>query len=169
MNHLQECRLRLVEAETDKRPRLCGYGTVFGVRSSLKGDLIPYTHVIAQHAFDGTLALPDELDVEILVEHNTNDVLARRSDGRTIIIAEPRGLWVEFDAPDNALGRSIVDDVRGGRVTGMSVGFGVLRSQWVNASTGLELIVTEARLREISVVRFPKQPAFRQTVMSLRN
>jgi phage head maturation protease len=76
---------------------------------------------IAPGAF--SRSLPEFPDVLALVEHDTNRVLGRTTNGTLKLLEDERGLRVEIDPAPTSYGRDLVELVRRGDVGGMSFRF----------------------------------------------
>jgi HK97 family phage prohead protease len=143
--------------------RFAGYAAVFNSRTAIGNPLRwGFYEEIAPGAFTKTLS---EGDARMLIDHDSYYVVSRVSAGSLALAEDARGLVV-----DSALdtGLSYVSDlkanIRNGNVTGMSVGFYVIKDDWtietVETSDGQTADVEirrilEARLIEVSAVTFP--------------
>lgn len=147
-------------AETGK---LIGHAAVFNQWATINepwfGDL--YEEQVAPGAFRKTLA---EQDIRALWNHDANIVLGRMKAGTLELSEDETGLAATITPPDNAWGRPVLDAVRRGDVSGMSIAFQVVKEDWVNpdrkAQPGAlrKRTIKEAKLFEVSPVTFPAYP-----------
>ena len=144
--------------------KLAGYAAVFNVEAIIWDS---WREMVAPGAYAKTLA---EHDIRGLWNHDQNIVLGRNKANTLRLREDSYGLNIELDPPDNEWGRPVLDAVRRGDVTGMSLSFRAIKQEWVSAPEGsreLPLrIVREAKLFEISPVTFP---AFEQTTVGVRS
>jgi hypothetical protein len=133
-----------------------GYCAVFN-------DPVPicdFEEVIAPTAFDRVL--DGDGDVLALYDHETGQLLGRRSAGTLRLAKDDRGLRFELDLPETQLGRDVAELVRRRDLAGCSFGF-VCRSE---AWQGQRRTLKDVDLREISIVA---QPAYPQTSVAVRS
>jgi HK97 family phage prohead protease len=148
--------------------RIGGYAAVYNSRSEKLVDANGgFYETIAPGAFGRSLA---QDDVRALWQHNTDQVLGRKSAGTLRLSEDARGVAFELDLPNTTAGKDAAELVRRRDVTGMSFGFMVSKERW---STGKDAkgnsvdmrTVTEGELLEISPVSWP---AYKATTVSLR-
>lgn len=133
-----------------------GYCAVFG-------DPVPicdFEEVIAPTAFDRVL--DGDGDVLALYDHETGQLLGRRSAGTLRLAKDERGLRFELDVPNTQLGNDIIELVRTKALQGCSFGFIVRDEAW----EGQRRTLKDVDLREISIVA---QPAYPQTSVAVRS
>lgn len=121
-------------------------------------DLSYYREVIRRGAF--ARALKEEQDTRALWNHNTGQVLGRRSANTLRLSEDSVGLQFELDLPDTTVGRDAAVSIRRDDVTGMSFGFRAVKARWVeDSSQDKELReLLDLDLIEISPVTFPAYP-----------
>jgi len=143
---------------------LVGYAAVFNSRSH---DLGGFREVIRPGAFDRSLR--EFPDVLALVEHDTNRVLARTTNGSLRITPDAHGLRVEIDPADVSWAKDIVTLVRRQDVRGMSFRFRPFPGGSVLDASGAEAVrtLTAVELKEVSVVVDPAYPATSVSVRAL--
>jgi len=116
----------------------------------------------SQSAFDGALACNTE--VFALANHDWNLKIARTSDGSLSLYTTGDGLRFELALDESALAQRVLTLVRGGMISGVSVGF--VYSDWKCEETNWRNIIRNVRnahLLEISLLAFPRHPAFAGT------
>lgn len=161
--------LRAGEGELEGR--LVGHAAVFNQWSTIAEPLFGglWEESVAPGAFKKTIR---EADIRALWNHDPNIVLGRNK-AKTLELAEDEtGLAVTITPPDNEWGRPVMDAVRRGDVSGMSIAFQVVKETWTKPDPKAEpgklrqRTVKEARLFDVSPVTFP---AFPQTDVGLRS
>lgn len=152
-----------VRADGEAR-RLEGYAAVFNTEAVIWG---LWREEIAPGAYSKTIK---EEDIRALWNHDTNIVLGRNKAGTLELSEDDKGLRSVIIPPDNEWGRPVVDAVRRGDVTGMSIAFRVVKEDWwhppEDSSELPKRTIKEARLYEVSPVTFP---AFESTSISARS
>lgn len=134
-----------------------GYAALYGVRSQVITEGGQFVEVIAPGAFDNVL----DDDVRALFNHDSSLVLARSKGGRgTLKLATDRkGLRYEFVAPDNSVGRDLVESMRRGDVDQSSFAFSIADGgdDRVREASGLivRTIRKVGRLYDVSPVTYP--------------
>lgn len=137
--------------------KLVGYAAVFNSRSH---DLGGFVEQIAPGAFDRTLR--ENPDVLALVEHDTNRVLARTTNGTLRVAPDSKGLRVEIDPANTSYARDLLELVKRGDVAGMSFRFRPYSggdSIDLKASPLPVRTLRSVELKEVSVVVNPAYPA----------
>lgn len=147
--------LPLSDLSVSPTGKLVGYAALYNSRSH---DLGGFVEVIAPGAFDRSLT--DFPDVLALVEHDTNRVLGRTTNGTLRITPDARGLRVEIDPADTSYARDLLALVRRGDVAGMSFRFRPFPGgETVDRSANPPLrTLTSVQLKEVSVVVDPAYP-----------
>lgn len=86
--------------------------------------------------------------------HDSNRVLASRSNGSLELTETANGLKVRAALPDTTDGRDTITLVRGGYVEEMSIGFSAIKEEWTWGKRGERDLreILEAKLYEVSVV-----------------
>jgi hypothetical protein len=146
-------QLRAVEADTEMPMRFGGYAAVFNSPS----EPLPFTETIAPGAFRRSLNSGSEK--LMLMNHNTDKVLASSKSGTLTLSEDERGLYVEAELPNTTYGRDLSVLMQRGDVHSMSFGFSVPSGgdAWSEDRSSREL--REVILHEVSVVAFPAYPA----------
>ena len=151
---------RKVEVRNDEndKPKIVGYGAVFGSRSE---DLGGFTEIIEPGAFDDAM----EDDTRALFNHNDDIILGRRSSGTLELTLDDTGLRYEIDPPDSQLVRDMVlIPMQRGDISHSSFGFFLKKDgdTWEEDRNGK---VTRTilkggieRLLDVSPVTFPAYP-----------
>jgi HK97 family phage prohead protease len=143
--------------------KLAGYAAVY----SSVTDIGPYFEQLAPTAFRSALTSPD-LDVVGLFNHDTDNLLARTSNGSLRLSTDSTGLAFEMDLLDDlALTRDIRAMVDAELLTGCSFAFVADEQAWTShEGRDLRTHVSVARLLDVSVVT---TPAYQATSVALRS
>lgn len=152
--------LRLGEGETPNRfVGLIPFGT-------LSVDLGGFKERITSTAF--TTTVKGGQDVRALVDHSSEKLLGRTSNGTLRMVETPGGLAVEIDIPDTTYGRDVRELVRRRDIRGLSFGFRVREGGQRFTKEGGQTIrdLTDVDLREVSVV---SSPAYTDTSVAIRS
>ena len=155
-----------MDGEGDEaKPRIVGYGIVFGKRSVNLGG---FTEIIQDGAADDVLLDPDTRG---LFNHDRNLVLGRNGKTMTLRI-DSTGVEYDIDPPDTQTGRDVTELIRRGDVDQSSFGFSVAEGgdSWAeDADTGAitRTITKIGRLFDMSPVTFPAYPDTLVAVRSL--
>jgi HK97 family phage prohead protease len=149
--------------EANDSGKLVGYAAVFNSRSH---DLGGFVEVIAPDAFNRTLK--EFPDVLALIEHDTNRVLARTTNGTLHIAPDAHGLRIEIDPADTSYARDYTTLVKRGDVAGMSFRFRPFAGgdSWDRSGAIPVRTLKSVQLKEVSIVVDPAYPA---TEVSLRS
>jgi HK97 family phage prohead protease len=149
--------------EANDSGKLVGYAAVFNSRSH---DLGGFVEVIAPDAFNRTLK--EFPDVLALIEHDTNRVLARTTNGTLRIAPDAHGLRIEIDPADTSYARDYTTLVKRGDVAGMSFRFRPFAGgdSWDRSGAIPVRTLKSVQLKEVSIVVDPAYPA---TEVSLRS
>ncbi len=145
------CELRAESSGTIRK--LTGYAARFNELSEDFGGL---RERIAPGAFRDSL----NGDVRALWNHDTNIVLGRTTAGTLKVREDERGLFVEILPPDTEQVRGMLESIRRGDVTQMSIGFRVEDDgeAWSREGDTTIRTLTRLRLYEVSPVAFPAYP-----------
>ncbi len=161
-----EFRLETEERADGPMPKLVGHAAVFNQKTRILG---LWEEQVAPGAFTKTIK---EQDIRALFNHDPNIVLGRKSAGTLQLAEDEVGLLTEIEPPDNEWGRPVVDAIKRGDVTGMSISFRVVRQEWQfpddDGRARGELpkrTILEAKLYDVGPVTFP---AFEQTSIKAR-
>ena len=109
---------------------------------------------ITDTAFNKTLA--DGADVRALINHNTDQLIGRVSNGSLKLESREDGLYAEVTLPDTQYARDAYELIKGGYNNGLSFGFSIVNED-CSYEEGFEChYLREVRLYEISFcVSFP--------------
>ena len=149
---------------------LTGHAAVFNQWATISewwGDM--FQEQMAPGAFKKTLK---EGDIRALWNHDPNIVLGRVKAGTLELREDETGLSTTISPPDNEWGRPVLDAVKRGDVSGMSIAFQVIKDEWTTPDRKKEptamrkRVIKEARLFDVSPVTFPAYP---QTDISARD
>lgn len=163
-----------VRADAPETRRFTGHAAVFNTRAAIGNPLQwGWYEQVQPGAFTKTL---QEGDARFLIDHDTAMLVSRVSAGDLNLAEDKTGLAVDSGL-DNELSyvRDLIRNVEKRRITGMSIGFFVVRDEWtvetVELSDGNQADVDvrtifEVRLMEVSAVTFP---AFEATDAGLRS
>jgi len=160
------------EAVTLKDERIIeGYAIVFGQESRVIVDWykdIAFVEVIDRAAI--TQELLDTSDVKALVNHNTNQMVARRRNGEGTLELEldSYGLKYRFTAPNTTHGNDLLEMVKRGDLFGSSFAFSAdeTKDEWdYSQDIAKRKIGLITRLYDVSPVA---DPAYLSTSVSAR-
>ncbi|MFW6226273.1 MAG: HK97 family phage prohead protease, partial [bacterium] len=143
--------------EKEKKYKLSGYASIFGIRSSLKYD--SYYEIIEKGAFQN--AISERQDVLFLINHNMNDLpLARVSNNTLFLREDEKGLY--FEAHLNAemtQTKDLINAIKRKDIFQMSFAYTVKDyevKENINDQGHDEFIVKSVnRLYEVSAVSIP--------------
>jgi HK97 family phage prohead protease len=152
--------LRMMEGQPNRLIGVIPYG-------KLSADLGGFRERITPTAFRSTLAAGK--DVRALVDHASDKLLGRTSNGTLVARDTPAGLEIELSLPDTSYARDVRELVQRRDVRGLSFGFRVLSKAGHRViKEGGETIreLLDVDLREVSVVG---NPAYGDTSVALRS
>lgn len=139
-----------------------GMASVFNSTSQNLGGFVER---VAPGAFTKTL---QESDVRALFDHNSANLLGRKSAGTLRLQETERGLAYEVDIPATSLGRDVAELLRRGDLRGSSFGFRTIADSWGETEDGYPLrTLNEVALREVSIVTWPAYEASEASLRSL--
>lgn len=171
MNNLEyrcfgrDLAIRSVKKDGFLERGLQGYAAVYGSESR---DMGGWKEVIVRGAFKKSLG--KELDVRLLYQHDSKQVMARESAGSLVLREDDNGLYFEADLVDKTLNREVIADVLARNLDAMSFGmpYDSVKSKWDRGADGKTAIrnVTEADVVEISVVTWA---AYEATTVAARS
>jgi hypothetical protein len=163
--------LELRAADGDQPAQLTGHAAVFNqwteISSWWGGSL--WDERIAPGAFKKTIS---EADIRALWNHDDNVVLGRNKAGTLELREDDKGLAITLTPPDSEWGRPVLEAVRRGDVSGMSIAFQVMQEDWEygdkkkDPKAKTRRTIKEVKLFEVSPVTFPAYP---QTDISARS
>lgn len=141
-------------ADDENTPYIEGYFSVFGDVYELWPGA---TEEIASTAFDG--ALHD--DIRALVDHRTEMVLGRTTNGTLELRVDERGLWGRIKInPADGDAMNLYERVKRGDVDQCSFGFEIIDEETQHREDGsVHWIIKRVKLYEVSVCTFPAYEA----------
>lgn len=136
---------------------LTGYVVTWHTASDPLAEIDGRREQFTRGAFTRALADP-EADVPCYPDHDEAQPLGSTRGGTLLLAEDAIGLWFRLDSA------AAVDLYRAGNLTGVSFRFAAVRER-----TEADVrTVAAARLREISLVTWPRFPAYRSTSDHLR-
>jgi uncharacterized protein len=147
-----------------EKPTLQGYAAVFDQYSETMKLLgKSFKEIIKPGAFTKSL---ESRDVHALFNHDSNLVLGRKRAGTLRITEDQTGLAVEIDPPNTGYARNLMESVKRGDISQMSIGFRCNEDVWRKEEDVWIRELREVELYEVSPVVFP---AFSDTTIALRS
>ena len=110
-------RLEIRAAHGGKRQKLTGTAAVF---DSLSQDLGGFVETLERNAFAEALR---GSDIRALFNHSPDHILGRESAATLEVWESRAGLEFEIDLPDTPIGKSVLEGVKRGDITGNSFSF----------------------------------------------
>jgi HK97 family phage prohead protease len=105
-------------------------------------------------------SLEDPSDIALLWNHDTSKPLARVRAGNLRLYTDSNGLGFEATLPDTPTAREAHQLIKSGVVSQCSFGFIVRGERFEKGEDGKPIrVITDAELREVSVVTFPANSA----------
>jgi len=143
--------------------RLSGYAAVYNAPSKpllVRGlnNNKPFVERIKPGAFAESMAS----NVQLLVGHDSRELLANTASGLLTLESDNHGLAFTVNLPDTQRARDVRTLVEARVLTAMSFGFYVKRDSW----NGSERLLESVDLREVSIVA---DPAYEQTAVEARD
>lgn len=141
-----------------------GHAALYGSRTWIGPPKFGFWEEIAKGAF--TRAVTED-DVRFLIDHDTQKVLARSSNGTLRLAEDRKGLAVDADMADVSYARDLAVLLERGDISEMSFAFVPATEEWSRLKDGTDLrrIVDIETLYDVSAVTFP---AYDGTDASLR-
>jgi HK97 family phage prohead protease len=145
------------------RPVLTGYACKFDVLSELLGQ--PPEQFREVFRASAVRRLAERRDVKFLASHDAGRVLGSTRAGTLRLQADAIGLRFHLDPPDSPAGLDLVESVRRGDVSGMSIGFKVLPNgeTWRGSRPPLREVL-DADIFELSACAWP---AYAETTLQI--
>ncbi len=128
---------------------LSGYAAVYGQIAPIGN----FDERIVSGAFNRSLS--NGADVRALYNHRDSDVIARRSAGTLKLSEDDKGLRFHMRIPNTQAARDLVENIRHGNISGMSIGFVVKKERWTRSGDRALRSLVEVDLIEVSPVTFP--------------
>jgi HK97 family phage prohead protease len=144
--------LELRASENGGPGTLVGMAAVFDKLSEDMG----FREIVAPGAFKRSLG--DGADVRALREHDPARMLGRTSAGSLSLRETELGLEGTIRLPDTQEGRDTATLVKGGELSGMSIGFRTITDEWATVNEEQVRTLREVDLFDVSVVAFPAYP-----------
>lgn len=145
-----------IETRADGKPVIVGYGAVFhraddpGTQYELWRDTIER---VSTKAFDQAMKRQD--DTRALFNHDMNHILGRTTAGTMRLSVDSTGLRYEIDPPDTETGRSVVESIKRGDVSGSSFSFSVDKESWESRDGKQIRTLESVTLFDVGPVTFP--------------
>ncbi len=151
MNTKQMCIVAELKA-IDEQGTIEGYGSIFGNVDS-------YGDVVAKGAFTRTLAEAKDAGrmPAMLWQHNPDEPIGVWTSMRE----DAKGLYVKGQLADTQRGREALALIKMGALTGLSIGYSTVRSEFDNNAD--VRFLTDVDLWEVSPVTFPANDRARIT------
>ena len=145
----------------DNVTQLSGYAIVFDQPSENLGGFIEY---IDRNALNGV----DLSNVQLLYNHNFDNILARADSNTLSLSIDDKGLFFNAQIPNTTIGNDVAENVRCGNLKGCSFGFTISGNSWddLDADTSIRHITQIDELYELSITPLP---AYQETTVSQRS
>ena len=154
---LQELRVN-EENTTD----IIGHAAVFDSWSETLGGLFPFKEIVRKGAFKESITKDD---IRALFNHDPNYVLGRNKAGTLSLAEDDIGLRVVITPPNTTWAKDLVESIRRGDISQMSIGFIVLDDAW-GTNDGVDTReIKKVQLFDVSPVTFP---AYAETDVGVR-
>ncbi len=166
----RELSFELRENQGSKLPTIVGYAAKFNVSTDI-GDVKRwgFREVIRPGAFTRTIV---EDDIRALFNHNTDNIVGRKSSGTLRLQEDVVGLRYEIDPPDTSAGRDLVESIRRKDIRGSSFLFVVRRQTWGQDPTDENIDLRElldVQVFELGPVTFPQYEETEAGIRSRRD
>lgn len=141
--------LRSVKKDGYLPQGLQGYAVVYGVESR---DMGGWKEVIVRGAMRESLG--KGLDVRLLWQHDSKQVMARETAGNLVLREDDHGIFFEADLIDTTVNRDRLADIKAKNLDAMSFGMPMssVKRDWQKIGTQAVSNVTRADIVEVSVV-----------------
>lgn len=141
----------LVIEESSESRKVSGYASVFDSETNIGG---MWVEKIARGAFSRTLE--ENKKIRLLWNHDDSTPLGR-SDVNLSLVEDEKGLKIDAELPDTAVGNDVNQLIRSGIIDGMSFGFFVKEGgdQWSRDGDVVKRVISDIELIEVSIVTFP--------------
>lgn len=141
---------------------IIGHAAVFDSWSETLGGLFPFKEIIKKGAFEETIKKDD---IRALFNHDPNYVLGRNKSGTLELEEDEIGLKVKITPPNTSWAKDLVESIRRGDISQMSIGFIVEKDTW-GTEDGIDTrTIKKVQLFDVSPVTFP---AYTQTDVGVR-
>lgn len=147
-----------IRASADKL-HIEGHAALFNVRSEPIAGV--FYEVVMPGAFDRTLR--ENPDIRVTWSHERSNILGRTRAGTAKVMVDELGLFYEVDPPNTENGRSAVESVRRGDVSGSSFTFRTIEDHWRYEKLGDIMVeireLIDVDLIEVAPVAWPAYSA----------
>jgi HK97 family phage prohead protease len=156
LNNVKEFRVFNTELRVapDAKPIIEGYAALYNVQT----DLGYFQERIAPGAF--ARAISEKDDVRCLLNHDSNALLGRTTNGTLTLSQDSTGLKMRCELPDTSVGKDVHTLITRGDITGMSFGFMVLDEDVSYTADGRCLrTIKDVSLLDVSPCVYPAYEA----------
>lgn len=166
MNNNKNIEIRKTQHVTTEGRKICGYAVLFNCQSE---DLGFYEIIEPQAITEETIK---QSDVFAKFNHDDDKVLARSKFGNGSLSLEldEKGLYYEFEAPNNIWGDTLLEHIKRGEIDASSFAFTVSQGgdKWEKDGNGT-LYRTISKIDQLYDVSPVFQPAYSNTTCTARN
>lgn len=139
-----------------------GHAAVFNSWSEMLGGLFPFKEIVRKYAFKETI---QNDDIRALFNHDPNYVLGRNKSNTLYLEEDEVGLRVKITPPNTTYAKDLVESIKRGDVSQMSIGFIVLDDSWGTVDGVDTREIKKVKLFDVSPVTFP---AYQETDVGIR-
>lgn len=139
-----------------------GHAAVFNSWSETLGGLFPFKEIVRKDAFKETI---QNDDIRALFNHDPNYVLGRNKSNTLYLEEDEVGLRVKITPPNTTYAKDLVESIKRGDVSQMSIGFIVLDDSWGTVDGVDTREIKKVKLFDVSPVTFP---AYQETDVGIR-
>lgn len=139
-----------------------GHAAVFNSWSEMLGGLFPFKEIVRKDAFKETI---QNDDIRALFNHDPNYVLGRNKSNTLYLEEDEVGLRVKITPPKTTYAKDLVESIKRGDVSQMSIGFIVLDDSWGTVDGVDTREIKKVKLFDVSPVTFP---AYQETDVGIR-
>ena len=139
-----------------------GHAAVFNSWSEMLGGLFPFKEIVRKDAFKETI---QNDDIRALFNHDPNYVLGRNKSNTLYLEEDEVGLRVKITPPNTTYAKDLVESIKRGDVSQMSIGFIVLDDSWGTVDGVDTREIKKVKLFDVSPVTFP---AYQETDVGIR-
>ena len=165
MDKKREIRmLPMTELRVDNSdsPLIEGHAAVFDQWSEALGGMFPFKEKVSRGAFKESIKKDD---IRALFNHDPNYVLGRNKAGTLELEEDDIGLKVTILPPETTWAKDLVECIRRGDISQMSIGFIVEEDKWSTEKGVDTRELIKVKLFDVSPVTFP---AYTQTDVGVR-
>lgn len=139
-----------------------GHAAVFNSWSEMLGGLFSFKEIVRKDAFKETI---QNDDIRALFNHDPNYVLGRNKSNTLYLEEDEVGLRVKITPPNTTYAKDLVESIKRGDVSQMSIGFIVLDDSWGTVDGVDTREIKKVKLFDVSPVTFP---AYQETDVGIR-